>query len=440
MSFTVNSACALCGTHTEEVLTLTATPPANALEPPGAGTVAIPVGSGKVQLSTPVYPLDLRLCSTCGHLQLGVTVDPETLFRGYLYVSPPGMLNHWRLHAAQMIPRFGLKPKDLVCEIGSNNGDLLSFYRDAGMQVLGFEPAKAIVEIAEAHGVPTVETFFTSKIAEKWKFTGGAKLVLANNVFAHIRDLRDVVDGVKTILAPDGVFIFEVHWRGTLVNDGDWPSIYHEHLHYHTVYSLQKFLASCGMSLFDVQAIDTHNGSIRCFAHQTAHDPNLWYLDNGTRTPSAVDTFKAREHELGLFTLPTYTKLAERIERARYEFRQLFDALVWGPINAGGVAPKVAVLGCPAKLTTLAYHLGLSAHEITYVVDDEPLKQGKLTPGKRWPIFPFEHLAKDPPGIALVGAYNYAPQLIARVKKLFEEHGLETPLFINPFPTPRVTK
>lgn len=437
MSFIVDASCALCGALTEKVLSLTPTPPANALESTGVlegGTV------GKTT-ATPVYPLDLHLCPTCGHLQLPVAVSPEELFRDYAYVSPPGMLDHWRQHAAQMIPRFALKHGDLVVDIGSNTGDLLQFYKDAGMRVLGIEPAKAIAEQANMRGISTFSDFFSTDYAKRliaenkasWGNRAEARLVLANNVFAHVRDLRDFVEGVKRILTDDGVFIFEVHWRGTLVADGDWPSIYHEHLHYHAVGPLTRFLKSCEMDLFDVQAIDTHNGSIRCFARR--FDPRA---PDDTPKRNGWLSFLERENELGLFDAATYRQLHARIELARQEFRQLFDALIWGPINAGGPKPRAAVLGCPAKLTTLAYHLGLTAADIAYVVDDAPSKIGKLTPGKRWPIKPFETVVIDPIDIAIIGAYNYADSLVHKTKALCRSQGVAAPVFLNPFPMPRI--
>ena len=420
MSYVTNDKCLLCSGAVREVLKLTPTPPANCLETIDGEPSA-------------TYPLDLMLCESCGHLQLGVSVDPEILFRDYAYVSPKGMQEHWRRHAAQMIPRFSLKHGDLVVDIGSNSGDLLSYYRDAGMHVLGVEPAEQIATGARNRGVDTVTAFFSTNFANTYVNVRGAKLVCMNNAFAHIRDLRDIVGGVKTILSDDGVFIFEVAWRGATVENCDFANVYHEHIHYHAVKPLRDFLESCDMRLFDVQAIDTHNGSIRCFAKWRS-------IPGGPKVEfEHVEDFINREmFNLGLFGEITYTGLHVRIERARYEFRQLFDALVWGPINAGGVAPKVAVLGCPAKLTTMAYHLGLGPHEVAYVCDDEPRKIGKLTPGLRWPVRSFEALIEDPPGVCIVGAPNYADQLVQRAKALCRSQGITVPTFINPFPTPRV--
>lgn len=419
-----NDTCLLCeSTGVHPALSLTPTPPANALEGGSEpGKLVIP-SLGK---PTPVFRLDVYLCQDCGHLQLGCTVDPEVLFRNYTYVSPPGMLGHWKLHAAQMLSRFQLRHGDLVVEIGSNNGDLLSFYRDAGMRVLGFEPATKIAAAATNRGVPTVTHFFGTDALKAMnpEVRHTAKLVLANNVFAHIRDLRDVVEGVKTILADDGIFIFEVQYRADMLKQNYFDMVYHEHLHYHAVGPLQKFLASCGLHLFDVQSIDTHGGSIRCFAERKTQST--------VTQPALLDTVAS---ESALLDMPAYRSFAERIETARYDFRQLLDAFLWGMRNGGG-APKVAVLGAPAKLTTLAYHFGLD--EVEYVCDDAVEKQGKLTPGKRWPIVPFDRLLEEPVDLAIVGAWNYADGIMQRVKTMFAEKGRPAPRFLIPFPTPRI--
>ena len=418
-----NECCLLCGAGVSRVLSLTPTPIANNLEEPGSS----PSGA--------TYPLDLHLCGGCGHLQLGVAVDPELLFRNYTYVSPPGMREHWAQHAGHCIPRFSLREGDPVVEAGSNNGDLLREYRDRGMRVLGFEPAAEIATISRCRSIATEPEFFTLqnalRVAARYGLAGKAKMVLANNVFAHMLDLRDFMRAVDVFLAPDGVFIFEVHDRRTLVEQGDWPSIYHEHVHYWALAPALSFFDSLGMHVFDVQSIPTHNGSLRIFVQRKG---------GARKRTEAIALFVAREEEDGLFDSATYAALHERIERTRYEFQQLFDALIWGPINAGGVAPKVAVLGCPAKLTTMAYHFGLKASDVAYVVDDAPTKIGKLTPGLRWPIQSFDALADDPPGIAVVGAFNYAVALIDRTKRLYAERGRALPVFLNPYPAPHVVK
>ena len=416
-----NTCCLLCGGGVSQVLSLTPTPIANNLEAPGSP----PSGA--------TYPLDLFLCDECGHLQLGVTVDPELLFRNYTYVSPPGMREHWAQHAGHCVPRFGLREGDLVAEAGSNNGDLLREYRDRGMRVLGFEPAAEIAAIARGRSIPTEEEFFTAenaaRVADLHALRGTAKLVLANNVFAHLAYLRDFMKAVDVFLAPDGVFVYEVHDRNTLVGQGDWASCYHEHVHYWAVAPAVRFFASLGMHVFDVQPIPTHNGSVRVFVQREGGE---------RKRTEAVGQFVAREYEDGLFERSTYAALGERVERTRSDFWLLLSALIWAPINAGGSRPRVVVLGCPAKLTTLAYHFGLSSDDVAYVVDDAPTKIGKLTPGLRWPILPFEALLLDPPDICILGAYNYAETLVDRVRSMWRGRAL--PVFLNPYPAPHVVK
>lgn len=417
-------ACLLCGSYEiQRVLSLTPTPPANALEVLGAESA-----------ETPVYPLDLDLCQRCQHLQLSVSVDPKILFENYTYVSPPGMNEHWRRHAAEMIPRFALRADDLVVEIGSNNGDLLKWYKDAGMKVLGFEPATKIADGARARGIETARTFFNARdargLTDALAGRGlAAKLVLANNVMAHIRDLADVVDGVKTILKDDGVFIFEVQYRGDMLAEGYFDCAYHEHVHYHALGPLVRFFAVHGMVLFDVQRIPTHGGSIRCFVQRLVGVGPITQM-----TPAVTDML---DEEAAVPWSVRLHNFAERVERARYDFRSIFDSFTWALRNAGGT-PKVAVLGAPAKLTTMAYHFGLKADEIAYVCDDAATKIGRATPGTRWVIRPFDHLLDEPPDLAIVAAWNYCDTIIPRVRAMFTDAKRPAPRFLIPFPEPKI--
>lgn len=418
MNYTVNNRCLLCNSPSiTRVLSLTPTPLANALQT-------------SEQLNSSVYPLDLDLCRGCNHLQLGISVDPKLLFIDYTYTSPPAMRAHWEQHALQMISRFSIPPSALVVEVGSNNGDLLRFYKNAGMRVLGIEPASEISKTATENGIPTVQDFFSYRWAREWRRNvspEGAKLVLANNVFAHIQDLADVMRGVEAVLQKDGIFIAEVAYRGDMLDQGTFDLIYHEHLHYHAVAPLYAFFDKLGFHLFDVQKIDIHGGSIRVFVQR----------NGGIQSEShIVSSFI--ESEITPSWDDRIARFASRIDAGRKDFRTCLDSFIWGILNGGGVTPQIAILGCPAKLTPLTYHFGIHQYDIAYVCDDASTKTGKFTPGMHWPIVPFERLLRDPPSLAIVSAWNYADELMARVKTLFRSAGRSTPYFLIPFPTPQI--
>lgn len=210
MSCRRKTTCRLCRSNKlTNVLTLAPTPPANAFCKEGFGH------------QDRLYPLDLFLCSTCGHVQLGAVVDPETLYRDYVYVSGTSkvFVKHFEDYANAMIDRYSLEPGDLVVEIGSNDGTLLRFFQKHGCEVIGFDPARKIAEEANAKGVYTCPEFFTEREAQIVRdgFPDGAKLVLANNVFAHADDLDGIVKGVKTLLHEEGVFVFEVQYLRDLI-------------------------------------------------------------------------------------------------------------------------------------------------------------------------------------------------------------------------------
>jgi SAM-dependent methyltransferase len=414
--------CRICGKAIGHpaVWSLVPTPPANALLDPN-------------DVTEESFPLDLMLCSFCGHLQLHDVVDPEVLFRNYTYVSPPGMQKHWAAHAELMIARFELKPDDLVVEIGSNNGDLLREYKTRGMRVCGWEPAAAIAIEADLSGINTIGQFFSAQAA-KDKLVGvyegpwpHAKLILANNVLAHIDDLDDVIEGVKTLLAPDGVFVFEVQWLHALVTKGLFDMIYHEHLDYHTVSPLVSFFRARGLVLFDVEKIGTHGGSIRCFVRQ--------HVRAGDVVMPSVPAVIAEEEDAELFKPSTYVLFKQRVSASQQALCGWWQNVRWGALNGGGQEPTMAAYGYPAKATTLLHVLGPQiAKAIGYVVDDEPRKQGKLSPGFHIPIVAFDRLLLDPPDYLLVLAWNYADPIIDRVKIAFLQQGRRPPRCVVPLP------
>lgn len=405
--------CRLCSSKDlKEVLRLTPTPPANEFVDKAALT--------GVQEEFPLY---LAACVQCGHVQLPVVVDPERLFRNYVYVSgtSPVFVDHFRRFADDMVSQLGLAPGDLVVEIGSNDGTLLKFFRDAGMRVLGVDPAKAIARAATADGVETWCEFFTEDLAHRIVAERGhAMLVVANNVFAHADDLRGIALGVKHLLNGRGVFTFEVSYLPDVIEKTLFDTVYHEHLSYHSVGPLARFLSSVGMPLRDAQRIGTHGGSLRGTAAGTA---------SARPVTRGVTDLVAYEAAMGLAEDPARPMrlLEQQISALRV---QLHDFLA----QAKADGKRVAGFGAPAKATTLMYHFGLGPQDLEFIVDDSPLKQGLFTPGKHVPVVPSSAVRELKPDYLVVLAWNFADSIIAN-NQAFRDAGGK---FVVPIPEFRV--
>lgn len=401
--------CRLCGDiQINTVLQLTPTPPANAF-------VKVP--------GTPqeCFPLDLNQCEGCGHLQLSDIVDPNVLFRDYVYVSgtSPSFVRHFERYAAEVAQRCALNAGQLVVELGSNDGTLLKAFMKVvpGVRVLGIDPAVELAKQASHAGVPTWGDFFTAKLAKDIHegHRGKAKVVCANNVFAHIDDLADVAEGVRELLAPGGLFVFEVQYVVDLFEKGLFDMIYHEHLSYHSVTPLVKFLEAHGLDLFDVQRGPTHGGSIRCFAQ----------LRGGPYTAiGAVSTLVKLEDALRIHDSGVWTGFSSALERHAEDMHQFLHKLT-------RLDQMVVGFGAPAKATTLMYHFDIGADELDYVVDDNPLKQRLFTPGKHVEVFDPLRLYDDKPDYVVVLAWNFADPIITKHRELMDEEVT----FVVPLPT-----
>lgn len=383
--------CRLCGgTHLTLVLSLAPTPPANAFVP------ATELGREQER-----FPLDLFFCETCAHLQLLDVVDPRVLFENYVYVSgtSPVFVRHFQAYADDVVGRFGVPAGSLVVDVGSNDGTLLSCFAQAGMRVQGIDPARDIAAAASARGIPTVADFFTPALALSIRGRQGpAKVVTANNVFAHVDDLAGVVEGVRALLDDDGVFVFEVSYLVDVFEKTLFDTIYHEHLAYHSVQPLIRFLDMNGMELVEALRVDSHGGSLRGVAQRKG----------GPRPVGAsVGQAVAVEQGLGLDQAETFLAFARDIDQRK---RQLGDLL--RGLKAEG--KRIAGFGAPAKATTLLYHFDLGPDLIDFIVDDSPLKQGLYTPGMHIPVLPGTAIVENKPDYLVVLAWNFAGPIIEK--------------------------
>jgi len=381
--------CRLCGgRRLTLVLGLAPTPPANAF-----------VSRDELDKPQPRFPLDVFFCEDCHHVQLLDVVSPSVLFENYVYVSgtSPSFVAHFESYARGILDQFKPPPGSLVVDIGSNDGTLLRFFQQAGMRVLGVDPARNIAEEATRKGIKTLPAFFSPKLAADIRAEHGAATVItANNVFAHIDDLEGIVEGIRTLLAPDGVFVFEVSYLVDVFEKTLFDTIYHEHLDYHSVKPLIPFFKRLGMELIEAVRVGSHGGSLRGIAQ----------LKGGPRpVGKTVAAAIACEEKLGLDRAETFRRFGQNIAALKAALGKLLREL-----KAGG--KKIAGFGAPAKATTLMYHFETGPELIDFIVDDSPLKQNLFTPGYHVPVLPASAIYERRPDYLLILAWNFAKPLM----------------------------
>lgn len=403
--------CRLCGsTRLEHVLPI---------KPSAIGDAF--VAADRLNEQQDLYPLDCYLCLDCGHLQNLDVVDPDILFRDYTYRTSVslGLVEHFKRYAQSVVSSLGIPAGSLVVEMGSNDGSLLKAFKNEGMRVQGVDPARDIAAAATADGIPTIPDFFTSARAEKIKSElGEAKLFCANNVFAHIDNMSDVVKGIRLLLADDGAFVFEVSYIVDMIDNMVFDTIYHEHVSHHALIPLETFLNRHDMTLFHVARTATKGGSIRAFAQPKS---------TGKRQRSAELTQLIAEEERRGITKPKiYHDWFAAIEQCKRKTLAYLDkAIAEGKL--------VAAYGASTTTTTLLYHFELESR-IKFIVDDNPLKQGRYSPGAHIPVLPSAELATRKPDVVVILAWIYADPILKRNQAYLEAGGR----FLVPLPEPRI--
>lgn len=348
------------------------------------------------------YPLELYWCQVCSLAQLNYIVDPEKLFRGFIYATGANnsLVENFRSLARDLAARLALKPGDLAVDIGSNDGTLLANFGQYGVNVLGVDPAEKVAEMARARGVSTLTDFFSDALAEKIRRDyGRAKVIIAANVFAHVDKLDDFMAGVVKLLSPDGIFVSESHYLLDLINKLEYDSIYHEHLRYYALRPLIYLLPKFGLEVIDVERIPTHGGSIRVYAAPRGVYP----------AANRVGEILAVEEKGGLGQFDTYLNFAEKVKTNRIILRKLI-----ADIKQAG--QRIVGIGAPAKGNTLLNYCGLSAEQIDYLVEKNPLKIGRFAPGSHIPVVAEERLYQDQPEYALLLSWNIAEELAVKLR------------------------
>ena len=362
------------------------------------------------------FPLDLFLCLDCGFAQLLDDVDPEILYRDYLYEtkSSLGLPEHFGRYAADVIERIKPSPGALAIDIGSNDGTPLKIFKDRGLKVPCIDPAREIAAAATKEGIETLPDFFGAAYAKKLRAERGpATIVTANNFYANFDDLVDLTEGVRALLGPDGVFVFESSYAADMISNMVFDFIYHEHLSYFSVKPVQKFFKRMGMELVDVQHTSPKGGSMR-YTAQLAGGPR--------QVSAAVGAALSAEEKLGIHKPETFKAWSEKIEALKKELLALIKGL-----KAKG--KTVAAFGASATTTTLIYHFELYPL-IDFLVDDYAWKQGKFSPGAHIPVLPSSALYEKKPDYCLMAAWRYAEPIIAKNRKNLNQGGQ----FIIPLP------
>lgn len=362
------------------------------------------------------YPLDLFLCRSCGHVQLSHVINPEVLFRQYLYTTSVslGLVEHFRRSAEELMGHMNPGTGSLVVDIGSNDGTFLRFFRERGMRVLGIDPAREIAREATCKGIETLPAYFTSKLGETIrKKYGPAAIVAANNVFAHADDLADMADGIGELLVDDGVFVFEVSYVVDLVQKFLFDTVYHEHLCYHSVGPLKSFFTRHGLQLIDVQRISTKGGSLRGNVQ----------LAGGPRPVSvSVPELIALEQEHGFDGSVPFAALGRRLAALKKQLRNLLTDL-----KSRG--KKIVGYGASATVTTLVYGLDLG-DQLDFIVDDNPGKHGRFSPGYHIPVLPSEAIYDRKVDYIVILAWAYADAIMKKHQAFLDKGGR----FIVPVP------
>jgi trans-aconitate methyltransferase len=384
-------ACRLCGSwRGETFLDLGAVPLANSL---------LPLGTRPGE--EPRYPLRVRVCGDCLLVQLESGVEPERMFSNYLYFS--SMSRQWlaqcESYADSVTARLGLTARSQVVEIGSNDGHLVRAFQQRGIPALGIEPAANVARVAQSSGAPTEVEFFTAETAGRLRDRYQADLIVANNVFAHAPDINDFVHGLTVLLKPGGTITIEVPHLLPTVVECQFDTIYHEHVFYFSLRSIETALSRHGLAVHDLEILPTHGGSIRVYAGR----------ESGGRAPSArVLEIRRAERDAKLDRIETYRQFARAAGSAISRVAGFFEEAARG-------GKRVAGYAAAAKGISLLNYVGVEARSIDYVVDRSPYKQGLCLPGTHVPIYAPERVFETRPDYLVVLAWNLKREVMEQM-------------------------
>jgi SAM-dependent methyltransferase len=406
------SACRACGSGTRRpVLSLGMSPLANSY-----------IRADRLTAMEPFYPLDVQLCGDCMLVQLDAVEAPENIFTDYAYFS--SFSTTWVAHAeayvAMMIERFGIGSADRVIEIASNDGYLLQHFQRRGVPVLGIEPAANIAKAAEAKGIPTRVAFWTEALGQSLAAGNEqADLILGNNVLAHVPALNDFIAGMKAALKPSGIITMEFPHLMRLIESNQFDTIYHEHFSYFSFFVVRDVFARHGITLFDVEELGTHGGSLRIFGR---HAENV-----ALPVTERVAALIAEETRRGMRGFAYYEDFAERVAETK-------RALLEFCIAEKRAGKRIVGYGAPAKGNTLLNYCGIRTDFLDYTLDRNPHKQGTFLPGTHIPVYAPERILDDKPEYLLILPWNLRDEIVEQMAHIREWGGR----FVVPIPRVKV--
>jgi hypothetical protein len=347
------------------------------------------------------YPLHTLVCDQCFLVQLEEFESPEAIFSDYAYFSSysTSWLDHCRRYAEAATERFGLGDDSHVVEVASNDGYLLQYFKERGVPVLGVEPAANAAEVAIEGGIPTVVEFFGKESAANLAAQRQADLLIGNNVLAHVPDLNDFVAGMQVLLAPEGAITMEFPHLERLIEERQFDTIYHEHFSYFSLLTVRRVFAAHGLTVFDVDELTTHGGSLRIYACHADARP----------VGDAVRELEAREERAGFTHLETYLAFGELVQQ---EKRDILESLI-GLKNDG---LRIVGYGAPAKGNTLLNFCGVGTEFIDFTVDRSPHKQGRFLPGSHIPIRAPEEIERERPDVVFILPWNLREEIMEQLR------------------------
>jgi SAM-dependent methyltransferase len=370
----------------------------------------------------PFYPLHAYVCDRCFLVQVQQYVSPKEIFTEYAYFSSysDSWLRHARRYVDMITERLGLTAASRVIELGSNDGYLLQYFVVRGIPALGIEPARNVATAAVARGVPTITKLFSRQTARELVAAGRqADLLCGANVLAQVPDVNDFVAGMKLLLKPDGVITIEFPHLMRLVEENQFDTIYHEHFSYFSFTTAERIFAAHGLTLFDVEELSTHGGSLRIYARHAE--------DSGRTVRDRVQRLRAREDTAGLNRLERYASFTEQVDETK---RRLLEFL----IGARRRGKRIAGYGAPGKGNTLLNYCGIRTDFLDYTVDRNPYKQGKFLPGTHIPIHAPDMVQTTRPDYVLILPWNLKDEIMEQLSYVRSWGGQ----FVVPIPDVKV--
>jgi hypothetical protein len=380
------------------------------------------VSAEKLNQMEPFYPLHAYVCEKCFLVQLDEYVGPEAIFNEYAYFSSysDSWVEHAKNYTDMIVARLGLDQRSRVVELASNDGYLLQHFVRKGIPCLGIEPAANVARVAEEKGVSTLVRFFGQTTArELARQEKNADLIVGNNVLAQVPDLNDFVAGVKILLKSQGVVTMEFPHLMRLMEGNQFDTIYHEHFSYFSFLTVEKVFASHGLTLFDVEEIPTHGGSLRIYGRHSE--------DTSKPVCARVTELRSREKSEGFTQLELYSTFTAKVKETKGKLLEFL-------IATKRQGETIAGYGAPGKGNTLLNYCGIRTDFLDYTVDRNSYKQGKFLPGTHIPIYHPDRIQETKPDFILILPWNFKDEIMKQLSYVRGWGGK----FVVPIPEARV--